>query len=106
MLLRSGALWNSFVMVGWVEAFVALVAEALPGLVAAFAPVWRAGASTHETIALRQICHRIPAVGFSDAVLARVPDRLAVFRATGFTWIDLGDPQRTLAYLALPLGAA
>ena len=106
MLLRSGALWNSFVMVGWVDAFVALVAEALPGLVAAFAPVWRAGTSTHETTVLRQIYHRIPAVGFSDAVLARVPDRLAVFRATGFTWTDLGDPQRTLAYLDLPLGAA
>ena len=105
-LLRSGALWNSFVMVGSVDAFLALVAEALPGLVAAFAPVWRADGSGHETPMLRQIYDRIPAAGFSDAVLARLPDRLAVVRAKGFTWADLGDPERTLACLDLPLGAA
>ena len=105
-LLRSGALWNSFVMVGWVDAFLALVAEALPGLVAAFTPVWRADASGDETPMLQQIYHRIPAEGFSDAVLARLPERLAVVRANGFTWTDLGDPERTLACLDLPLGAA
>ena len=41
-LFHAGCVWNSFVMVGWVSAFLDLVTSTNPALLAAFAPLKRA----------------------------------------------------------------
>jgi mannose-1-phosphate guanylyltransferase len=97
-LLRRGCLWNSFVMVGRAGAFVDLAARTVPDLVLALAPVEAALGTRTEEVALARAYSSLPAVGFSEAVLAHAPDRLSVMRVKDVGWCDLGNPQRALEY--------
>ncbi len=95
-LLDQGSVWNTFVMVGHVHAFLQMVQTALPGLldVLASARMW-IGEETHIE---RSLYQRIPSVNFSCRVLSANPECLAVLRLKNVGWIDLGDPGR--AFLA------
>ena len=93
-LFETGCLWNSFVMVGWASAFTALVAATLPDVAAAFAPVGRALGTEAEARAVRRAYAVTPALGFSEGVLARAPERLAVMRVKDVGWCDVGSPRR------------
>jgi len=108
MLLRSGALWNSFVMVGWVDAFLALVAEALPGLVAAFAPVL---VTWHGVGAMKALFFSITAClynwrAFAVYALAALLAFVAVFAllslASGLLVAAAGAPRDTTLVVILP----
>jgi mannose-1-phosphate guanylyltransferase len=98
-LLRRGCLWNSFVMVGSTNGLVALVRRAMPALVAAFEPIRAARGPRDEAAAAARVYATLPATSFSDGVLAPAVDRLAVLRATGVEWTDLGHPARVIAIL-------
>ena len=71
-LLDRGCLWNTFVMVGRVRAFLDLLRKAIP----AGTPVFG---------------------DFSKQVLSALPDRLAVLRLDNVGWSDLGTPERVMA---------
>ena len=99
-LMQRGCLWNSFVMVGRVDALIKMTREALPELFAAFArtvPMFRGDL---EGNALCDLYARIPDSNFSHEVLAKRPSDLAVMRVGDVGWSDLGDPARVLATLA------
>jgi mannose-1-phosphate guanylyltransferase len=94
VLLERGCLWNSFVMVGWASAFLALAASTIADTEATLAPVEAALGTRSEAIALERAYSTLPTVGFSDTVLARATDRLSVMRVKDVGWCDLGNPRR------------
>jgi mannose-1-phosphate guanylyltransferase len=99
-LYEGGCLWNSFVMVGWTSAFLALVAGANPPLYQAFAPLAPRVGTRHELRAAERVYHRLPrSTGFSETILVKSPERLGVMRMKGVGWSDWGNPQRVLTSL-------
>ena len=93
-LMERGCLWNSFVMVGYVQAFLSLIRRALPGLVELFESIRSSLFTAAERTALRELYSGIGATSFSEDVLSAQPNELAVLRATGLGWSDLGEPSR------------
>jgi mannose-1-phosphate guanylyltransferase len=98
-LMQRGCLWNSFVMVGYVQAFLNLIKHALPGLLNAFEAIRRSLFTAHERAAMRDLYSGIRSSNFSQDVLSTQTNCLAVLRATGLGWSDLGEPGRVLSVL-------
>jgi len=101
-LFKRGCLWNTFVMVGTVEAFLQIVRANLGELLDLLgsARMW-AGEETHIE---HSLYGRVPPVSFSvDVLSAAETGRLAVLRLKQAGWSDLGDPERAL--LAIRDGA-
>jgi len=98
-LMETGCLWNSFVMIGHVQAFVDLLQQALPLLSEAFNDIRPSFFSGAEGWAVHELYDSIPISSFSQHVLAVQPDRLYVLRAAGLGWSDLGDPGRVRSLL-------
>ena len=98
-LYHGGCLWNSFVMVGWTNAFLDLVGACSPELLAAFAPLRFVLGLPQEARVVERIYGRLPAAGFSETVLTADPRRLAVMRVKSVDWSDWGNPRRVLASL-------
>ena len=88
-LMMRDCLWNSFVMVGRVDALLKMTRAALPQLYAAF---------ERETIA--EIYSQIEDSNFSHQVLAVRPLDLMVMKVGDVGWSDLGEPNRVLSALA------
>ena len=91
-LRERGSLWNTFVMVGHVKAFLDIIRSTLPDLleVLASARLWD-GVETHIDASLYE---SIPSVCFSRRVLSAEAGRLAALRLNDVGWTDLGDPRR------------
>lgn len=98
-LLARGAVWNSFVMVGWVATFLELVARASPELAGAFAPLHSGPGARLDPRLVDRVYAGVPSVGFSEGVLADSCDRLATVRVKGVEWSDWGKPERVLESL-------
>jgi mannose-1-phosphate guanylyltransferase len=97
-LLRVGALWNSFVMVGRIDAFLGLIAAGAPELAAAFTPV-RTAATQREAEMVERIYATIPALNFSERVLMPAARRLGTVRVKDVEWSDWGHPARVAAII-------
>jgi mannose-1-phosphate guanylyltransferase len=82
-LMSRGCLWNSFVMVGAVGAFIKMIRHTLPNLLASFESMWATMTPGMEYEALRDLYLKVPATNFSDEVLSARPSDLAVIRARG-----------------------
>jgi len=91
-LFNQGSVWNTFVMVGHVQAFLHMIHAALPGMLELLAParLWT-GQEMHIEKSFYQ---RIPSVNFSQQVLSAKPERLITLRLQDVGWSDLGDPGR------------
>jgi mannose-1-phosphate guanylyltransferase len=98
-LMRRGCLWNSFVMVGAIGAFIEIIRLALPNLLACFESMWATTTPGMEDETLRDLYLKVPATNFSDEVLSARPSDLMVIRARGLGWSDLGEPGRVLSML-------
>jgi mannose-1-phosphate guanylyltransferase len=96
-LLARRCLWNSFVMVGRMSAFVELIAAGLPELVAAFEPLRRALSTSREPFVAERLYATLPSINFSDRVLVPGASRLATVRVKGVEWSDLGNMERLFA---------
>jgi mannose-1-phosphate guanylyltransferase len=96
-LWSNGALWNSFVMVGHVDAFLRLLWRGAPELLVAFDPLRRALGTAEEPMVAESVYATVPALSFSDRVLTPSPNRLATIRVKGVEWSDWGNPERVLA---------
>jgi mannose-1-phosphate guanylyltransferase len=90
-LMRSGCLWNSFIMAGQVSAFLNLIRKTLPSLLAAL--------ESQDDEALSSVYSSIPAANFSSDVLAACPAALSVLRTPALGWSDLGEPQRMFSVI-------
>ena len=97
-LMDLGCLWNTFILVGHVDAFLCLVQKAVPGLFRTF-HFPRSGLADQAAL-LDRLYSEIPNVNFSQQVLASDPTVLAVICADGLEWSDLGEPGRVLSVMA------
>jgi mannose-1-phosphate guanylyltransferase len=99
-LMRSGCLWNSFLMVGRVGCFLELIRQTLPRLHNSFESIRQSFLTAREAAVLSALYAVIPSSSFSDDVLSVRPNSLAVMRSSGLGWSDLGEPHRVLSVLA------
>jgi len=94
-LLRSGALWNSFIFAACAPALLGMVRSVHPDIVermeTAIARDARLGG---RSIALEEIYEDLPVVDFSRAVMQGAEQQLRVITAPACGWSDLGTPQR------------
>jgi mannose-1-phosphate guanylyltransferase len=90
--MESGCLWNSFMMVGRVDAFLKMTQQALPEFYDLFGAIGPALDTTAEPTVLSKLYSEIPEADFSHEVLARRPNDLAVMRVGEVGWSDLGEP--------------
>ena len=93
-LRERGCVWNSFVMVGRVRAFLGLIRECLPEMFGAFAALGPLTGDPDEAVALSALYRRLMPADFSRDVLSAGPAALGVIPVWGVTWSDLGSPER------------
>jgi mannose-1-phosphate guanylyltransferase len=99
-LMERGCLWNSFVMVGCVDALLKMTRAAMPEMYAAFAAITPAFETEAEHKALAELYSHSDEANFSHQVLAVRPEDLMVMRVADVGWSDLGEPNRVLSALA------
>jgi mannose-1-phosphate guanylyltransferase len=93
-----GALWNTFISVGPVEAFWSLARRHLPVHAKALARYARRIGRRDEAQALDAAYATMPAANFSRDLLARARE-LAVVPVGGSGWCDWGSPKRVFQSL-------
>jgi mannose-1-phosphate guanylyltransferase len=98
-LMTKGCLWNSFVMVGKVGAFLGLFEKHLPALYKMFAASSITFGTSAEKATLRSLYAWINETNFSSEVLEKAADELYVLRVADVVWSDWGEPQRVLGTL-------
>ena len=96
-LIERGCLWNSFVMVGRVSAFLKMIRGAAPELFDRFDAARPSLNTSEEGSVMKTLYSRLGDINFSKHVLEARPMNLAVLRVSGLTWSDLGRPNRVLA---------
>ena len=96
-LMRKGSLWNTFVMIGHVKAFLEIISRTLPDLHHTLSANVKAPGSPSEERLLGELYSLIVSTNFSREVLELQPDRLSVLRLSNVGWTDLGEPQRVAA---------
>jgi mannose-1-phosphate guanylyltransferase len=92
--LRSGALWNTFVMVGKVDTFWRMGWTCSPEMMTRFEQLEQVIGSQEERGMLDAMYEKMPVKNFSTDLLQQVPDLVAVMELTGVLWCDWGKPQR------------
>ena len=98
-LLRSGSLWNTFVMVGHVHTFLEMARGTVPSLLQVFQSMKAASLSDGEIRIPDSIYDGIAPTDFSRHILAVATDKLLALRLENIEWSDLGDPYRVLVTL-------
>jgi mannose-1-phosphate guanylyltransferase len=98
-LMRSGCLWNSFVMVGAVDGFLDLVRRTVPDLIESFETIRPALLTPQEPDAVGKVYSGLRQISFCDAVLSASSTDLAVVRGSGLGWSDVGEPERVFSVL-------
>jgi mannose-1-phosphate guanylyltransferase len=99
-LFARECLWNSFVMVGRVSAFLDLVETTMPDLMRAFRPIRRVIGTSRERAVVERVYAALPDANFSERVLVPSAGRLGVVRAKGVEWSDWGNAERVLGTIA------
>jgi mannose-1-phosphate guanylyltransferase len=96
-LFEQGALWNTFVMVGRVGAFLDMISAARTGLLRAFPPDWLwSGTEVHLPPWLYD---RFYAIDFSRDILSLQAQHLIALKMENIEWNDLGRPERVMDVL-------
>ncbi len=100
-LMLRGCLWNSFVMVGNVKAFLKIIERTLPEIYGLFQEVASTFGTSDEATTLNHAYSSIPRSNFSRQVLAQRPNDLFVMQTPAVGWCDLGEPKRAVQALKL-----
>lgn len=98
-LFRAGSLWNTFVMVGHVNAFLELAWASVPGLFERLRSARISLGSGGETRIGEWLYDQIAPTDFSRQVLSPGARRLVTMPLGEIEWNDLGDPDRVLSTL-------
>lgn len=98
-LLSAGALWNTFVMVGHIDAFVQMASAIEPGLLELFRPAIRLSPKRRETRIPESLYDWLSSLDFSRHILSPTAKRLVALRLGNMEWHDVGDPDRVLSTL-------
>jgi mannose-1-phosphate guanylyltransferase len=100
-LRAQGALWNTMVTCGTVEAFWELGRAADPRLIDILESFVPLVGTPDEDDAIEYIYRAYLPVSFSRDMLERAPERLAAMEMEGVEWSDWGRPERIETVLAL-----
>lgn len=98
-LMAVNCLWNSFVMVGRVQAFLKMIRRATPELYRAFTVVQSVLDMREEKRKVELLYSDLSSTNFSHQVLAARPEDLAVLPVSGVKWSDWGETTRVLSDL-------
>jgi mannose-1-phosphate guanylyltransferase len=98
-LREEGCFWNTFVLVARIRTLLMLIMRALPSLYASFARLEGTLMTSAEKIVVDRIYDQIPSVNFSQEVLQKDVQYLALYPVHNVKWSDLGDPRRVFAVL-------
>ena len=93
-LFADGCFWNTFIFAGRPAVVLAAGRECSPSLYDRLARLPAFWGSEHERWALRHAYALAPTVNFSRSILEACALPLAVLKAPGLTWCDLGSPER------------
>jgi mannose-1-phosphate guanylyltransferase len=92
--MKSGALWNTFILIMKAEYIWHLGYSYLPEIMPLFDILANAIGSPAEAGVLESIYSRMPALNFSSDFLQRMPEHMAVMNLHGLSWSDWGRPAR------------
>ena len=98
-LLRRNCLWNTFVMVGHVGAFLEMARTAASRLLQMLESALVRSNPSGEIRIPDSVYGKIPRMDFSRHILPLATERLLAFRLKNIEWNDLGDPYRVLVTL-------
>jgi mannose-1-phosphate guanylyltransferase len=98
-LFLDGALWRTFVMVGHVNAFLAMAWATVPGLMQVLKSMEVRSCPGGEVRIPDAAYRQIALTDFSRSVLQLATDSLLALRLNNVEWDDLGDSYRVLAAL-------
>lgn len=99
-LLDRGCVWNTFVMVGRVQALWEMIRSCAAEQVRVFEPLLALDANEPDADALERIYDKIPMADFSSQVLSTAVSQLRVLCLGDVGWSDMGDPQRVIDVLS------
>jgi mannose-1-phosphate guanylyltransferase len=100
-LREQGALWNTMVTCGTVDALWELGRDADPRLIDILESFVPLVGTPDEDDAIEYIYRAYLPVSFSRDMLERVPEKLAAMEMEGVEWSDWGRPERIETVLAL-----
>ena len=100
-LIARGALWNTMVTCGTVDALWELGRATEPHLIDILDSLVPLVGTPDEDDALEYIYRAYLPVSFSRDMLERAPDRLAAITLDGVEWSDWGRPERIESVLAI-----
>lgn len=103
-LLDRGCLWNTFVMVGRVDAFLELIRSAALRPYETFQTALARDETEPSPEAMTAIYDRMVTADFSKRVLSEVAEKLSVLSLGDIGWDDLGDPDRVSAMMSQSAG--
>ena len=98
-LFESGALWNTFVMVGHVQAFLQMAWAAAPEILGSLEGILPAGLLSKEIHVPAAFYEAIPISDFSRQILSPGAKQLLALRFNDMEWHDLGHPDRVVSVL-------
>ena len=98
-LLDRGCLWNTFVMIGRVDAFLELIKSATPRLYEIFQTTIAWDEADLNPEAMAGLYKSIEPADFSKGVLSEATEKLSVLSLGEIGWDDLGDPDRAGAMM-------
>jgi mannose-1-phosphate guanylyltransferase len=100
-LVVAGALWNTMVMCGTVDALWSLARATKPHLIDVLDSLVPLIDTPDESDAIDYIYRAQPSINFSTDVLEREQQRVVALEIDGIEWSDCGHPDRIEAMLAL-----
>ena len=99
-LVAEGALWNTMVCCGSVQAFWDIGRAGAPHLIELLENLVPLIETEDEDAALTAVYSMAPVVGFSREILERSPEKLLAFALEGVEWNDWGRADRIEATLS------
>jgi mannose-1-phosphate guanylyltransferase len=93
-LIASGALWNTMVTSGSVDALWRLGRDTQPSLVSALDAVIQSIGTTDEAHAIEDVYQASRSISFSRDMLEHAPGCLVAYELEGIEWSDWGRPDR------------
>ena len=95
--IKKGWLWNMFVMIGHVRAFLEVAWATVPGLMQELRSAGTVPHAGRDTQIDDSLYQRIAPTDFSRQILSQGVSRLVTLPLRNVEWSDLGDPDRVLA---------
>ena len=93
-LIAGGALWNTMVTSGTVDALWQLGRDTQPSLISALDAIGRSIGTMDEATTIKEVYRASPSISFSRDILEQAPSCLVAYELEGIEWSDWGRQDR------------